>query len=76
MSVTIRYGSGNELRKEYPEGTTLGQIINDPNVRAVLGYGQNVTAHVGGLPQIDTVRAAQGMTISVQDKACTKAIAA
>ena len=72
MTVTIRYGVGNELKKTFPPGTTIGQIISNANVRAVLQYGANVAGHVQGEQMPDATPARDGMTITVNDKACEK----
>ena len=73
MIVKIKYGTGNELSKDFPAGTTLGCVIGNQHVRGALGYGQNVQGHVGGVPQNDSTLIFEGMTISVNDKACSKA---
>lgn len=73
MLVTIKYGSGNELKKEFPSGTTIGQIIRNPSVQGALGYGNNVEGFVQGCPQHDNTQAADSMAISVHEKACGKA---
>ena len=76
MRVTIHYGSGNTLDKEFPEGTTFGQIKADAALRSVLGYGQNVELRVGNVAQPDHGQLAPGDQIQVYDKGCTKAVAA
>lgn len=73
MRVTIKYGTGNELSKEFPEGTTLGCVLGNQHVRGSLGYGASVQGHIGGVPQSDSIVPPDGVTISVQDKSCTKA---
>ncbi len=73
MNVRIKYGSGNELAKDFPEGTSLGCILNNPHVRAALGYGSSVAGHIGGVPQSDSLVPPDGAVISVNDKACQKA---
>lgn len=73
MRVTIKFGSGNELVKEFPEGTSLGCAIKNPHVRGALGYGENVEGHIGGVPQDDSLTLRDGMTVSVNSRACAKA---
>jgi hypothetical protein len=73
MQVKIKYGTGNELSKDFPAGTTIGCVLGNQFVRGALGYGQNVQGFVNSVPQNDSTYIAEGMTISVHDKACTKA---
>lgn len=70
MLHTVRYGSGNVITREFPAGTTLGQIL--ANARPALGFGENVEGHVGGVPQQATLVPNSSMDISVHDKACEK----
>lgn len=42
IRITVSFGHSNRLEKEVPAGTTVGQVVNDANVRAALGYPQNV----------------------------------
>lgn len=72
-SVTIRYGSGNTLTKDFPEGTSVGCVLTNTAVKAALGYGNNVQGNVSGVPVPDSNTIYSGMTISVTDKACNKA---
>lgn len=72
MQVTVKYGTNNELRKEYAGTPTLQTVLND--ARAALGYGTNVEGHIGSVPQPATMPLQNGMVISVHDKACQKAI--
>lgn len=73
MQVRIKYGTGNELSKDFPAGTTIGCVLSNQFVRGALGYGSNVQGFVNSVPQSDSTYIAEGMTISVHDKACNKA---
>lgn len=73
MQVKIRYGTGNEVSKDFPAGTTLGCILNNSTIRAVLGYGRNVQGIIGGVPQSDSLVPPDGAEISVTEKSCSKA---
>ena len=78
--LKFSYGSGNEVNKtlgnapgNLPPGTTLDQAIS--SLRPSLGYGQNVEGHIGGVPQNGSLALQDGMTVSIHDKACGKALA-
>ena len=72
MRITIRHGTGNDLTKEFPNGSTLGSVLADPQVKADLGYGDNVAGFIGGVPQDESIVLADGATISVHDRSCEK----
>jgi hypothetical protein len=73
MKITIQYGTGNVASLEVAEGTTIDAALQQ--VRAQLGFGQSVEGHVEGVPQPPTTTLAEGDTVEVHDKACTKAVA-
>jgi hypothetical protein len=73
MRVTVKFGTGNELTKEFPEGTSLGCILGNPHVKAALGYGDNVAGHIGSVPQADSLVPPDGAVVSVHQKSCAKA---
>ena len=73
MRVTVKYGTGNEISKEFDNGTSLGCILGNQHVKAVLGYGSNVAGHIGGVPQADSLIPPDGAVISVHEKSCSKA---
>ncbi len=39
VSVTLRFGPGNQLTRGVPEGTKIKDLVLNPNYKAVLGYG-------------------------------------
>lgn len=71
MRVTVKYGSGNELVREFPDSTTFGAVRSAAG--PALGAGSNTQCYVSGVPQDDTDRIYDGMTISLHDRASTKA---
>jgi len=69
--ITIEY-SGNELRKQFPEGTRVSDVINDPNVRAVLGFG-GVDVLINGVTVTDETPVADGDSLVLVTRASAKA---
>lgn len=47
MSITIRYGI-DSITRDFPAGATFRQVINNSNVKAGLGFGDNVKVTVQG----------------------------
>jgi hypothetical protein len=72
MQITIEHGM-QSVTIDRPEGTTVGALIADPNIKAVVGYGENVTPIVAGAA-VDTGYAlAEGDTVTLQARAAVKA---
>lgn len=72
MTVRIKYGV-EELTKSFTTTPTVGQIISDPNIKAGLGFGDNVKALIGGVEQPDTVGVPDGTTLVIETAANRKA---
>ncbi len=73
MKVSIHFGIGNSVTKEYASGTTVSQVLGDANLRAVLGYGDNVRAVIDGVPQPGTSELSEGDAIHVETNVACKA---
>jgi hypothetical protein len=58
--------------RQFPTDATVGDVVNDHNIRAILGYGDNVRALVGGVEIDFSTDAPAGATIRVETKANTK----
>jgi hypothetical protein len=72
MQITVEHGLQSAVVSR-PEGTTVGQIINDSNIRAVVGSGENVTALVEGAAVDPTYVLEEGDVVTLQGKAAVKA---
>jgi hypothetical protein len=48
MHITISHGVCNLLRKEFPDGTTVGSVLADPEVKEHFGFEDNMEARIGG----------------------------
>ncbi len=72
--VTVKYGFGNEISRGFD---SLGEIKNDGNVKAVLGYGDNVDFFVNGAmttSDADSLILQDGDVVSIQAKTSTKSV--
>ena len=72
MQVTVKFGS-DVYTRSYAEGTTIGQVLNDVDLKAVTGWGDNVRGTVSGVEQPPNAIAPSGGTIVVETRANTKA---
>lgn len=72
MIIKIRYGL-ETLERHYPSTPTIGQIKNDPNVKAGLGFGDNVKALINGIEQPDTVGVPENQVVVIETAANEKA---
>lgn len=73
ISVTIRFGSTNELTREFAAGTTVGSVLSDRNLQASLGFGGNVQAVVDGQVQQSNSPLTDGDVVTIETKANSKA---
>jgi len=69
--IIIQMGT-ERITRQFPSDATIGTIVNDSNVRAMLGYGDNVRALILGVEQDFDTNAPAGCTIKVETRANTK----
>jgi hypothetical protein len=72
MRIVINY-SGNSITKNVATGTTVGSILGDANLKAVLGFGGNIEAQVNGASAASAVVLSDGDELDLVTKANTKA---
>lgn len=72
IKVTIEF-SGNSISKSVSAGTTVGAVISDANLKAVLGFGSNVEAQIDGVTAANDAALSEGDTVTIVTKANTKA---
>jgi hypothetical protein len=70
--IKVRYGIGNETIELVPIGTTVGQILSNPNIKTKLGFGENVHGVVDGVAQGACSVLADGDEINVETTVGTK----
>ncbi len=63
----------NDVLRNVPEGTTIGQLIQDRELRITLGYGDNVRALVAGVEQSQQAIVPDGGTVVIETRANSKA---
>jgi hypothetical protein len=72
MQITIEHGM-QSVTVSRPDGTTVGSVINDPNIRSVIGSGDNVSALVEGAAVDPSYVLEEGDTVTLQGRAAVKA---
>lgn len=71
-NVKVRYGLSNQMTLEFPEGTTVGQVLNDNRVKAGLALPETYVSYIDG-EEVGNERVVEsGDTITVERKATTK----
>lgn len=71
MTFNVQCGVDSHT-KTVSVAPTISQVINDPNLRVVLGYGDNVRALINGVEQsLDTI-VPDGCTVFIETRANTK----
>lgn len=71
--ITIQYGAGNSVTKDRNGYTTVGAILSDRNLRAILGFGDNTEARINGLAASPDMAIPAGAVIDLVAKASSKA---
>jgi sulfur carrier protein ThiS len=71
--VTINFGLSNTVEKQFPENTTIGDVLANSGLRAVLGFGDNAVAKIDGSVQPNGADISDGDVIDIEVKAQTKA---
>ncbi len=76
MRITVNFGMSNTLSRDFPSGTTVGNILSDPNLKAALGFGDNVSAKSGGVTLDPGQVLVDGDELDLEVRANKKAIVA
>lgn len=72
MQVTVKFGT-DTYQRTYDEGSTIGEILSDSQLKMVAGWGDNVRALVAGVEQPTHAIAPDGGMIVVETRANSKA---
>jgi sulfur carrier protein ThiS len=75
MSITIKFGLGNEVVQPEEKFATVGDVLRDAAIQSLLGFGSNVEVTVNGSVVPNDTRTYSGMVLSIQTKAHTKGAA-
>lgn len=70
MSITVRYGVNNEVKRDAGAYPTVDKVLNDADLKQFLGFGSNVEARVNGTS--DVSRLTDGDEVDIVSRANTK----
>lgn len=73
VTFTVSFGYDNSLTITRPVGTKFKDIFTDPEIQSELGFGSNVQATVGNVPQPADGTIREGDLVSLSTVANTKA---
>jgi len=73
MQITIQYGMTTQP-KSYVTPPTFGEVIADQNLRAILGYSDNVRPLVYGVEQPLAAIVPDGANVVLETRANAKAM--
>lgn len=71
MSITTKYGV-QSVTRTLPDPITVGDLVSDENLKAVLGYGDNVRVLIAGVEQPNDLVLHDGATVVIETKTNTK----
>jgi hypothetical protein len=72
MKYTVKYGV-DSITKENQPSTTIGNIRENCDIAAALGFGDNINLLINGVAQEDGVLVPDGATVVVETAANQKA---
>jgi hypothetical protein len=72
-SVTVKFGPGNEMTRELPDGDNIGCILENPNFQSGLGFGANVVAKIDGVEMRKDFVPRHGTKVTIETRAHEKA---
>lgn len=70
--VTVKYGV-DSVDKSFTVPVTIGSLRRDGNLKATLGYGDNVRLLINGVELTDDVIVPNGATVVIETAANSKA---
>lgn len=70
--IKITAGAGNNIQMDSNDYVTLGDVLADSNIKAILRYGESVEGFVNGSLGSTDTPVMDGDNISIQTKANTK----
>jgi hypothetical protein len=72
MKLNINYGT-DSIAKTYESAPTVSQVLGDANIKAVLGFGDNVKLLVNGVEQSSCASLDGVESVVIETKANSKA---
>lgn len=73
VEITVRFGVGNGRIVSVREGTTIGQVIDNTETKAALGYPSNVRALIRRVEQSRNTSVVNGDVIDLETVGTSKA---
>jgi len=70
MSIQIKFGPSNSIEKPVSDYPTVSSILNDTNIKTLLGFGSNVEASVNGASGVEQL--SDGDMVTISNRASTK----
>ena len=72
-NIIVRCGS-QTFHKQFPDEATVGEVVRNSSVKAVLGYGDSTRALINGVEQDDSLSSPADCTITVETRCNSKAV--
>lgn len=71
-NITVRFGT-QQFPKTFDDSATIGDVIGNASVKAVLGYSDNIRPLIGGVEQNTSTVCPDGATVVVETRCNSKA---
>lgn len=72
MNITVKFGPANSTSFDAPAGATVGSVLSNPNLKAILKFGDNVRGVVDGVVQTSSSPLSEGDVLHIETKANEK----
>lgn len=73
ISIILKYGLTKRLETEVRDGATVGEVLSNPNHRAVLGFPESCNAVVDGVTLQNDDVLSDGDEVIIEKQAAKKA---
>lgn len=72
-TVSVRFG-GMTATRTFDDSATTHDVVNNPGIKAELGYGDSIRALLNGVEQNNNTVQTNGATLVVETRANSKAV--
>lgn len=73
MNIKVKYGIDEFDKSTSMENVTIGQVVDDYEIKNALGYGDNVRVLIHGVEQPNAALVPDGATLVIETRANSKA---
>lgn len=73
MNILVKYGIDQFSKSTTMDNVTIGQVVDDYEIKNALGFGDNVRVLIHGVEQPNSALVPDGATLVIETRANSKA---